>query len=417
MNIPHALALTVLAIPFSAIDALAQIVDRTGEFLFLPSAQVGGSIHGLAVAGSGLVYTADSSNTLTETDLRTGAQRTVLSGLPLSAPGQLLFGDGRSLVGTDLVLADWNTEISSACCDGRVLRIDPVSGAFTALASGNPAFSSVGDPGGVALGPGGAFGDYLYVMDFEGASPNPPVLYRVDAAGTATTFLIDPAQWTISTAPHHLAFGSAAFGGDLFVSDRTSSKIWRVDPAATLTPFVNGYSAFALAAASGPLWGDQLYFLAQDGSNIDLLRVDPAGMVERVVDDIAPASAAGGAMAFRPDGKALQVGVGGRIYTVLPATLQLQIAPNPVTAGQTLVVDTSGGVPGKPALLVGDRLLALRFSPPAIVFSGGFDASGDWTVAFPMPPGLAGIDVRVQTLSLDGADHYVASQKVVVQMQ
>lgn len=399
--------------------AIAQLPSAESGFLHLPVTAVAGNIQGIAVGPAGLVYTTDSAAAVREIDPVTGVQRLVLGGLPLASPGGIVFGDGRPLTGTDLVVADWNTEMTSSCCDGRVLRIDPSSGSTAVLAVGNPAFAGVGDPAGVALGPGGAFGDFVYVMDFQGASPNPPVLYRIDSAGTASTFLVDPAQWTTSTAPRDLAFGPPAFGGDLFVADRTGpGRLWQVSPGGTLAAFLTGHAIVAVAAppsAAGG-WGDYLYFLAANGSVLDLLRVDPIGTVELVVPAIG-SGVAYAALEFRPDGKALYAGVRQDLVAVFPATMQLTVSPNPVLANQTLQLVTTGGVPGSPALIVADRLNALWFVPPSIVAYGGMDAGGSWTFGFPVPAGLAGIDVRAQAVSLDASQHYIASQKELVMLR
>src|SRR5207247_2125968 len=149
-------------------------------------------------------------------DLASNVATTLLSGLPLGNPAKILIGDGRPLVGTDLIVADWNTEYNSPCCAGRVYRINPQTGSVSILANANPAFSPPGDPFGLALGPGGPWGTSLYVMDFEGNSPNPPVLYRVSDGPTSTTFLIKPDIWTTNQQPQALAFSPGnGFGNDL----------------------------------------------------------------------------------------------------------------------------------------------------------------------------------------------------------
>jgi hypothetical protein len=164
------------------------------------------------------------------------------------------------------------------------------------------------------------------------------------------------------------------------------------------------------------VWGDHLYFVDQNGADADLMRVDPSGQVELVVDAIAPASV-DTALAFRPDGKALYVGVGSRLFRVLPARMQLQASPNPASPGQLLTIATTGGFAGQPTLLLADRLLALRFEPPLILLSGGMDAIGSWGFSFAVPGGLAGLDVRIQTLSLDAGGDLLASNKLVMQFQ
>ncbi|MCA8953828.1 MAG: hypothetical protein KDE27_30225 [Planctomycetes bacterium] len=387
----------------------AQIPDRTDEFLHFPVARLGGEIRGIAVAPSGTVYTADGNPRLVAFDPATGARTTLLSGLPLSRPAMLRLGDGRQLTGNDLVLVDWNTEETTTCCDGRVFRIDPVTASSSVLASGNPQYTDA-DPYGVAFGPGGAFGDYLYVTDFQGATSHPPLIYRIDGSGVASPWFT-ASQWTTASTPRCLEFGTAAFGGDLFVTDLDSATIWRIDATPSASAFVTGLDVVAIAAATNTAWGSFLYVLAQGTTGTDLYRVDPVGNLELVIDEI-PGKPTYAALAFRPDGVVLWVGVGRQLYQVVPSSLQLAATPNPVMAGQTLQVATTGGVPGKPALLVGDELAGQAFSPPGILALGTMNTTGSWTLQYPVTAALSGLGVRVQAVSLDGNDDYVASTKV-----
>ena len=66
------------------------------------------------------------------------------------------------------------------------------------------------------------------------------------------------------------------------------NTIWRVTPGATLTPFLTSVDVLAIAFSSGPVWGDHIYFLSRQQNEIDLMRVDPSGNVDLVVDGIAP---------------------------------------------------------------------------------------------------------------------------------
>ena len=106
----------------------------------------------------------------------------------------ITWSDGRPLTGTDLLLVDWNTEETAPCCGGRVLRIDPATGAYSVIVTANPTVSGNADPYGIALGPGGAFGDDIYVTDYQGFSTITPSLFRVDSNGDATQFVSEPQQ-------------------------------------------------------------------------------------------------------------------------------------------------------------------------------------------------------------------------------
>ena len=406
------LALSLAAIVSSA---TAQLADNTDQFFHLELAQTASNVHGLAYDASEQLYVAQDNASLTRIDLTTSAETTVLNGLPLSSPGQLLLGDGRPLVGSDLVLADWNTELTSSCCNGRVLRINPNTNAFASLATGNPVSGSVGDPAGIALGPGGAWGSDLYVMDFQGASGFPPVLFRIDAAGNATTFLVDPTQWTQSTAPIGLAFGSAAFGEDLFVADRVGGgRIWRVDSSANLSTFTTGYAVTGIAKSPGGAFGDYLYFTASVGSEIDLFRVDPSGNVSLVVDNIGPAHYLAG-LAFRSDGKALYVGAANQLVIVVPATMTLTATPNQIAANQVVQIQNTTGVANMPAVLMFDQAFGVTLTPPSVLIATTLDATGSWNLPVLVPAGLSGLTLRLQMLSLDAAGVFQASNNEPLQ--
>ncbi|MCA8960081.1 MAG: hypothetical protein KDC38_06190, partial [Planctomycetes bacterium] len=207
---------------------------------------------GPAIAGlNGVIATADerlliargsvatgTTSELIEHDLVTGVTTSLIAGLPLGNPDRMLLGDGSALLGDGLVLADHNSMETAECCDGRVYRIDLDTLAVTTIAAGNP-LSSPGDPFGIAQGLGGAFGEHLYVMDFEGASPSPPVLYRVLPDGTPQPFVFDEPNWPLNASPKDLAFDpTGAYGGDLFIADDGSSDvIWRVTPSGVVTEF------------------------------------------------------------------------------------------------------------------------------------------------------------------------------------
>ncbi len=417
MKPPRSVLLSsALALGPCAAPLLAQIPDQTAGFLDFPIAQVGGEIRGIAVSPSGLLYTVDATDRIIETDPVTGAQQTVMSGLPISAGAMLRFGDGRPLTGTDLLLVDWNTEETAPCCGGRVLRIDPATGAYSVIVTANPTVSGNADPYGIALGPGGAFGDDIYVTDYQGFSTITPSLFRVDSNGVATQFVSDPQQWTHTAEPQYVEFGPASFGGDLFVTDRVSQTLWRIDAAGALSPFVTGHPFLAVATPNASVWGDYLYLLVQSAGTTDLYRVDPAGNLEVVVAGI-PASVPRAGLVFRPDGKLLYLGVGNRVYVVVPASLQLAAAPNPAFVGQTVQISAAGGVAGQPVVLVSDRVLTYAFSPPAVLAFGGMDATGQWTLQQPVTTILAGLDVRLQAVSLDAAGDFNTTPKLWVQFQ
>ena len=111
----------------------------------------------------------------------------------------VVVGDGRPGFGTDVFYIDYNDEDGiqgdGDGFDGAVWRL--AGGGSTVMVVGSPG-RNTGDPWGLALGPGGGFGTDFYIVDFQGLSPQAPLLYRVDSGGNATPLL---AGWTTAQAP------------------------------------------------------------------------------------------------------------------------------------------------------------------------------------------------------------------------
>ena len=149
--------------------------------------------------------------------LATRGIQTLLQGLPIATPDRMTIGDGRPLVGEDLILADHNSARTSTCCAGKVFRVDRQTGSYSILSTANP-LSTVGDPFGVALGPGAAWGTGLYIMDFEGTSSNPPVLFRVNPDGSREVFLQNASLWTLNRTPSDIAFAPGGSFGPMCLS-------------------------------------------------------------------------------------------------------------------------------------------------------------------------------------------------------
>ncbi|HWS87495.1 MAG TPA: RHS repeat-associated core domain-containing protein [Pyrinomonadaceae bacterium] len=321
------------------------------RFLTLP-----GAFAGIVVSPDGKLYAANLNLNVYEIDLATKNVRTVLTGR-LSWPGKLLLGDGRPLVGTDLILADNNAqENPSNCCDGRVFRINRQTGAVSVISNGNPTFNPPGDPFGVALGPGGLWGSALYVMDFEGSSPNPPVLFRVNDNGTRSTFVTNPQVWTRERFPTDIAFSPhPEFGDYLYAIDGAQGGgdpvIWRVSPQGELSKFSFGGSMLnpvALEFGQGGAFGKSLYVL--DRARGQIFTVAPDGTVSVFVRGLPTSSnQISSDLAFSPDGRSLFVALDDRIYEITAKTLN-------VAAPGVLSNDT--GTPGFP-------LAALLLSQPS----------------------------------------------------
>jgi len=197
---------------------------------------------------------------------------------------------------------------------------------------GNPAYPPPGDPFGVAIGQGGAFGDDIYVMDFEGASPYPPVLYRINDDGSQSVVASDPAVWTLIRKPTDIAIDSGgSFGGDLFAVDAISPPtIWRVTAAGDISTF---YSSTAIpepvAVAFGPggPFGSDMYIF--DDSNGEIYTVTPDGDVATFASGLpqnAPLSITPD-MVFSNDGLTLFVGTGPSIFRIDAVEEMIEIYP------------------------------------------------------------------------------------------
>lgn len=245
----------------------------------------------------------------------------VETGLPMGSPARMAVGNGHPLIGDDLVLADWNSNETSGCCNGRVFQVNHWLGDFTTLAVGNPAYPPPGDPFGVAIGQGGAFGDDIYVMDFEGASPHPPVLYRIHADGSQSVVATDPAVWTVNRRPTDIAIDpGSGFGGDLYVVDAISPPtIWQVNAAGVISSLLSGAplrEPAALAFAPGGAFGTDLYVF--DDANGTIYTVTPTGDVSVFATGLpenAPHSITPD-IAFTPDGATLFVGSGDTLIRI-----------------------------------------------------------------------------------------------------
>jgi hypothetical protein len=103
----------------------------------------------------------------------------------------------------------------------------------------------------LAFGPGGVFGYNLYVADPNlcdrtsscdpalGADGNDGAIYRVDPTGNVTLFVGGPASDLED--PLDLAFSSGdSFGTLLYVTDRGTGKVVRIDSSGAISDFATG---------------------------------------------------------------------------------------------------------------------------------------------------------------------------------
>jgi hypothetical protein len=304
------------------------------------------SLSGIVADGAGSLYVADLGPAgapagfarIYKVDIASRLVSTLNSAPPILDPGRLLIGDGRALTGTDLIVSDHNAEPGAPCCNGSVWRVDRVTGAATPLIVGNGGVTAIGDPFGLALGPGGPFGNGLYAMDFQGSSSDPPVVVRVTAPGSAERLpIVTPWMWSTDRVPFDLAFGGARFGGHLFVLDPVTTPpvtapgvpptIWRISGDGVIRAFLAfpGQIPAALAFGPGNLFGTNLYVLLENG---DLLSVAPDAKAVKVAANVPVQGSWATDMAFSPDGQRLYVTAFDTIYEIVP----WQVAPDSIPA-------------------------------------------------------------------------------------
>jgi len=314
------------------------------------------NIAGLSISSDGKLYISDTGipihsgqQKILVIDIASATVSTLVSGLPLGFPSRMLIGDGRPLVGTDLIVADQNADTGSPCCNGRVFRIDRQTGDVTVLSIGSPGVP-FGDPLGLALGSGGGFGTGLYVMDFQGDSPYPPFLYIINSDGSRSVFLEKPEVWTVDTFPMHMVFGAGNFGNNLYVTNAafaypnsTTPTIWRVTPQAEINSFVEGLPLkhpVALRFGPGGPFGPELYVLdiGDDGIG-SIYKISADGKIYPFITGLAANTFPSlPDFVFAPDGKSMFIGIGDKIVQILPEE-QYDTCQNELLVARQLIQD------------------------------------------------------------------------------
>jgi hypothetical protein len=139
-------------------------------------------VTGMVCGSEQNLYVSNNPGQLVEFDLTHHTNDIRISGLPLSSPGKMVLGDGSAFFGNDLFLADHNSEVTGSCCNGRVFRINRATFAASVLSVGNPLYAP-GDPAALSFG-GLGVGSGLYVLDFQGASVQAPLLFVIRDDGS-----------------------------------------------------------------------------------------------------------------------------------------------------------------------------------------------------------------------------------------
>jgi len=278
----------------------------------------GEQIAGLAVSSDGQLYVSSGvraylNTSIRRIDLATGAMTVFKDGLASS--GRIALGDPSGAFGDVLLHTDGDYPPGY---QGAVFSTDRTTGVSTTLVTGAPN-RSIGDPFGVALGKGGAFGTDLYVMDFQGWSSQTPILERIRPTGAVET-VAEGGPWTLDALPLHVEFGdpSSGFGDYAFVADPKLNALWRVSPLGEITPFPVSEPIDPLAArfGQGGSLGSDLYIVNGDGR---VLRIAADGAVSEFARGITvPPGAPIADLAFAPDGNRLFVGYGENLYVIEP---------------------------------------------------------------------------------------------------
>jgi hypothetical protein len=296
----------------------------------------------------------DSSGNLLVTDWGPGSEggklvsinpdrsaNVLASGTPLVDTDGMAFGTGNSW-GNSLYVSDHNASGDL----GQIFKFESASlSPFTT--PGTP-WGSI-DPKGLAFGPGGAFGTDLYVADCDrgqtcASGTTGGAIYRVDPSGNKTlVHLGDPL-----VAPHGLRFGpGGGFGNDLYVADlgdwySGTGYIWRIDASGQPTLFAGGPGSAmvdpaGLTFAPGGVFGSDLYVLDRGAGTVS--KVAASGNIVPFatgLDNHPAAGVGGGGIAFGPNGKDLYVVSGSSIIRIFPTdTTKPAITLNSPTDGAT----------------------------------------------------------------------------------
>lgn len=154
-------------------------------------------------------------------------------------------------------------------CDVGVYAVDPTTGARTDIfVGGGDHYSSLG------FGPNGK----LYVADYETGD-----IITVTAAG-ATSLLAN-----VSGRPDGLAVHPVT--GDIYVADSNNQQIYKITPAGVVSTFAtgivfsSGYYPSGLAFSST---GSTLYYLAEDGSGVNLDKITGFPTVSHPIPALSP---------------------------------------------------------------------------------------------------------------------------------
>jgi len=299
-------------------------------------------VSGIAQDQDGTLYILDNldnpyppnNSQLIKLDLVSGQSTVLIDGYPLKSPYDILVGDGRAMTGNDLIIADNDSPDSDDLPIGAVFRVDKISGGYSTLfIGGNSPFGF--DPITIAMGPGGNFGQELYIAD-AGQAPwlsdsHPPFVYRLMDVGVPEMFL-GPDNWTVNQQIASISFDpNLIYGNGLFVVDSGKviggsepPHIWQASTDSQLSLFAQGnpgdFFMRVIFSRGGP-FGQKMYLAGVIGGVAGIFTVDTQGGIQPFVtlDSIPPIEGVG--LAFSQDKNSLFFGFGDTLYQIHPACI------------------------------------------------------------------------------------------------
>jgi hypothetical protein len=285
-------SLTLSAVVFlaSAASAPAQILVPSG-FTVAKTINVGQTVSGLAIAPGGAfgsdLYATDVNGEVLKVNTTAGTFAPFATGLPtgISGPSGLAFDNGA--FGTGNLYASLN--------NGSVVVVNS-AGAVSPFSSGNTLFSS----NDLEFGPqGSAFAGKLFVSngDFSGGNVS-----QVNSAGVNSNFA--PTGFGGAT-PIGIAFAptGSAFGGNLYASVDNGS-VAQINSGGTVSTFATGTGIGDDLAFGKAAFGDNIYVTNSASEVID--KVTPGGAVSTWATGLSlSGSAFDGDLVFSADGNTL----------------------------------------------------------------------------------------------------------------
>lgn len=287
---------------------------RPGELTFTPAGD-------LLVADRGPLDGTTTDGSIVSVDPG-GAASTMVTGL--ADPTGLAHGNGSADWGTDLYIADHNY-LTLGSSYGEVFRY--TGGSLVALPYAHD-FPLLSDPFRLAFGSGGSYGSDLYVVD-PSSGPGS------SGGGTGYVRRITPSSQASFAggapfvSPVDVALGpGGGYGNAMYVADYEAEKIFTVDGSGAATDFASGTTAFSVAFSAGGALGTSLFVHEAD----EITQVDSSGVVTTVVPDIDALGIIGTGLTIDPAGSCLYYTAGATIQRAC-ATAPVDVAAPTITIG------------------------------------------------------------------------------------